>query len=99
MVSQAATTAFFVLTASGAIAADVELGRYLATECVACHRASAADAAIPNIFGRPETLLADRLKAYRDKRLGNEVMQTVAGRLKDDEIAALAAYFHTTKNP
>ena len=96
---QAVAAALFVLMASGAIAADVELGRYLATECVACHRVSAADAAIPNIFGRPETLLADRLKAYRDKRLANEVMQTVAGRLKDDEIAALAAYFHTAKNP
>jgi cytochrome c553 len=92
-------TAFFLLTASGAIAADVELGRYLATECVGCHRTSATDAAIPNIFGRPETLLADRLKAYRDKRLTNEVMQTVASRLKDEEIAALAAYFHTAKNP
>ena len=33
------------------------------------------------------------IKAYREKRLDNAVMQNIAGRLKDDEIEALAAYF------
>jgi cytochrome c len=88
-----------VLAAAGGHAADVELGRYLATECMTCHGASRADSRIPNIFGKPETVLGEMLKAYRAKRLPNEVMQTVAGRLKDDEIDALAAYFHTAKKP
>ena len=39
------------------------------------------------------------IKAYRDKQLPNQVMQSVAGRLKDDEIEALAHYFSVTKNP
>ncbi len=40
-----------------------------------------------------EHTFAEVIRAYRDKRLGNAVMQTIAGRLKDDEIEALAAYF------
>ena len=38
------------------------------------------------------------IKAYRDKQLPNPVMQNIAGRLKDEEIEALAAYFATTKD-
>ena len=30
---------------------------------------------------------------YRQKRRENPIMQTIAGRLSDQEIAALAAYF------
>ena len=39
------------------------------------------------------------IKAYRDKQLPNPVMQSVASRLKDDEIDALAHYFSVTKKP
>jgi cytochrome c len=88
-----------LLLPQSAFAADVELGRYLATECTTCHGASKTDSTIPDIFGKPESLIDERLKAYRDKSLPNEVMQTVASRLKDDEIAALAAYFRTAKKP
>jgi cytochrome c len=87
------------LLPQNAFAADVELGRYLATECMTCHGASKVESTIPNIFGKPESLVDELLKAYREKRLPNEVMQTVASRLKDDEIAALAAYFRTAKKP
>ena len=89
-----------MLTATGAYAApDIELGRYLSQECVTCHRGAVATSTIPNIFGMAEKNLADLIKAYRDKRLENAVMQNVAARLKDDEIAALAAYFARTKRP
>lgn len=78
-------------------APDVELGRYLGTECMTCHRAATATSTIPNIFGLNPATFAQVLKAYRAKELPNPVMQTVAGRLKDDEIEALAAYFATLK--
>ena len=97
--TKAAALIAMLLLSSQAFAVDVELGRYLATECMTCHGASKTDSTIPDIFGKPENLLDERLKAYRDKRLPNEVMQTVAGRLKDDEIAALAAYFRAAKKP
>jgi cytochrome c553 len=78
---------------------DIELGRYLSRECVTCHRTGTATSTIPNIFGMAEPTFAEVVKAYRDKRLGNAVMQSIAERLKDDEIESLAAYFASTKNP
>lgn len=80
-------------------AADVEFGRYLSSECMTCHGAAKAHDTIPNIFGMAETTFAEVVKAYRDKRLDNTVMQNVAGRLSDDEIAALAAFFATANKP
>jgi cytochrome c553 len=87
------------LAAAAHAAPDVEFGRYLASECLTCHRGATVSGAIPNIFGMSATAFAEVVKAYRDKRLPNQVMQTIAGRLKDDEIEALAAYFATTKRP
>jgi cytochrome c len=78
---------------------DLELGRYLATECLTCHRSATAGGAIPNIFGMAEPRFVVLIKAYRDKQLPNQVMQSVASRLKDDEINALAHFFAVTKKP
>jgi cytochrome c553 len=39
------------------------------------------------------------IKAYRDKALPNPVMQNIASRLSDDDIAALALYFESAKKP
>jgi cytochrome c len=89
----------FGLMASSAQAGDVEYGRHLSSECAACHGAAKSGSAIPNIYGLGEAHLADVLKAYRSKALPNEAMQNIAGRLRDDDIAALAAYFATAKKP
>src|ERR1041385_8252566 len=82
-----------------AAAADIQLGRYLAAECVTCHRAGTATSTIPNIFGVAEARLVAALTAYRDKRLPNPVMQNIASRLSDEDIAAVALYFATTIKP
>jgi cytochrome c len=88
------------LAVTPALAApDIELGRYLAGECVTCHRTATATTTIPNIFGMAATTMTEAIKAYRDKRLDNAVMQGIAGRLKDEEIEALAAYFEQSKRP
>jgi cytochrome c553 len=88
-----------LVVAGHAAAADVELGRYLAAECASCHRVATAGGAIPNIVGMAEARLASALKAYRDRELPNPVMQNIASRLTDEEIAALARYFATTDKP
>jgi cytochrome c len=95
----AATMLAAVTGAGFAQKGDLEFGRYLATECVTCHRSATAGGAIPNIFGMGEARFSTLIKAYRDKKLPNPVMQSVAGRLKDDEIDALAHYFAITKTP
>ncbi|MEL7415886.1 MAG: cytochrome C, partial [Pseudomonadota bacterium] len=38
------------------------------------------------------------LHAYKEKHRANPVMQMVTGRLANDEIAALAAYFKSLEN-
>jgi cytochrome c553 len=37
------------------------------------------------------------MRAYRAKEIDHNVMQMIAGRLADDEIASLAVYFETLK--
>lgn len=89
----------FGLTASYALSADIEYGRYLSSECMTCHGVSKSDSTIPNIHGLGEVHFVEVVKAYRAKALPNPVMQNIAGRLGDEEIAALAAYFAMAKKP
>lgn len=96
----ARAASLLLMPMGAAIAApDIELGRYLSRECVTCHRSATATSTIPNIFGMAERTFAEVIRAYRDKRLNNAVMQNIAARLKDEEIEALAAYFAQTTKP
>lgn len=97
-----AMTMLFVLAAGlvldNAAAGDRELGQYLSSECVTCHRLSGPNAqGIPKIAGWPEDQFIAVMNAYKDKQRDNPVMQTIAGRLESGDIAALAAYFRTQK--
>lgn len=76
-----------------AIQGDPEYGAYLSSECTACHRSSGADDGIPSIIWWPEEDFVTAMHAYKNNIREHPVMQMVAGRLSDDEIAALAAYF------
>ncbi len=77
---------------------DPEYGQYLSSECVTCHQSSVVGA-IPSIDGMNEDGFIALMKLYRSKQLDNPTMQTVAGRLSDEDIAALAAYFSALKPP
>jgi cytochrome c len=92
---------FFLLggvALENAAAGDRELGQYLSSECVTCHRNSGQNAqGIPKINGWPEDQFIAVMNAYKDKQRDNPVMQSVAGRLEANDIAALAAYFRTQK--
>lgn len=76
-----------------AIRGDVEFGEYLSQECTTCHQRTGSNEGIPGIVGWPEEDFVVAMHAYRQKLRPHQVMQTVAARLADDEIAALAAYF------
>jgi cytochrome c553 len=102
------TTSLFV-TASAAIAGypetksqaagDKALGEYLSSECVTCHQLSGREQpGIPSIIGVSEARIAEALIEYKDKKRSNAVMQTIAGKFSNDEIAALAAYFGSLKS-
>ncbi len=76
-----------------AIKGDVEYGEYLAQECVTCHQRGGEDRGIPSIVGWLEEDFVIAMHAYRQRIRPNPVMQMIAARLGDEEIAALAAYF------
>jgi cytochrome c len=77
----------------------VAYGEYLSGECVTCHRLSGEVNGIPSIIGwSPDQFLAV-MHAYKFKARDNVTMQTIAARLTEDEIAALAAFFSNVKRP
>jgi cytochrome c553 len=84
--------------AHGAVlAADKALGEYLSSECVTCHQLSGDFAGIRPIIGWPEPLFIEVMGEYRQKKRDSPIMQTIAGRLSREEVAALAAYFGSLK--
>lgn len=80
-----------------AIKGDPAFGEYLAAECQTCHQRDGSDAGIPSITGWPEQDFVVAMHAYKRKLRPHPVMQMMAGRLSDDEIAALAIWFSTLK--
>ena len=78
-------------------AADAAFGAYLAGECATCHRADGQNKGIPSITGWPPDQFVAVMQSYKNKDRPNPVMQTIAGRLTDTEMAALAAYYGALK--
>ncbi len=76
-----------------ALEGDPEYGEYLATECLTCHQADGSAEGIPSITRWPEEDFVVAMHAYKNKLRPHPVMQMMAGRLSNEEIAALAAYF------
>ena len=75
---------------------DKEYGQHLAGECVTCHKAK-TDKAIPSINGYDKDVFVTIMLAYKNKEMENPVMQMIAGRLDNEQIASLALYFNDLK--
>ncbi len=78
-----------------AIQGDPAYGEYLSGECVTCHQRDGDDAGIPSITNWPTDDFVVALHAYKEGLRPHPVMEMVARRLSNEEIAALAAYFET----
>jgi len=78
-----------------AIQGDPEYGEYLSSECLTCHQRDGSAEGIPSITQWPEEDFVVAMHAYKRKVRPHPVMQMMAGRLNNEEIAALAAYFRT----
>lgn len=76
-----------------AIVGDPAYGEYLSGDCTACHQASGDASGIPSITNWPAEDFVIAMHAYKDGVRPHPVMQMMAGRLSNEEIAALAAYF------
>ena len=73
--------------------ADIGYGEYLSGECVTCHSQTGVDKGIPSINGLDAEVFASVMHAYKTGDMEHPVMQMVAGRLDDKQIASLAVYF------
>jgi cytochrome c553 len=87
------------LSASGQTSSDKAFGQYLSSECVTCHQPTGQYQGIPSIVGWPEATFVEIMDEYRSKKRENPIMQTIAGRLSQEEVAALAAYFGSLSPP
>jgi cytochrome c len=76
-----------------AIRGDPAYGAYLSGECTTCHRLDGDATGIPSITGWPVEDFVVAMHAYKNNLRRNPVMNMMASRLSDEEIAALAAYF------
>lgn len=76
-----------------ALEGDAEYGEYLASECLTCHKSDGTSDGIPSITLWDTEDFVVAMHAYKRKLRPHPVMQMMAGRLNDEEIAALAAYF------
>ncbi len=76
---------------------DVAYGQYLSSECTSCHIGEGGDD-IPSIRDLTPAVFIGGMVAYRSGERQHQVMNTLAGRLGDEEIAALAAYFLSENN-
>lgn len=77
------------------LAADMAAGKAKAGQCFVCHGADGVakvpDA--PNLAGQNEGYLVKALKDYKSGKRENEIMNTMAKNLSDQDIALVAAYF------
>ena len=78
-----------------ALAADDELGAYLAETCASCHRADVRNGPIPSVVGLDEARFISLMRAYRSGERSDSIMQAVARSLTDEETAALAHFLAT----
>ncbi|MEM8827685.1 MAG: c-type cytochrome [Pseudomonadota bacterium] len=76
-----------------ALKGDPKYGEYLSSECLTCHQADGSADGIPSITRWEEEDFVVAMHAYKRKLRPHPVMQMMAGRLNNEEIAALAAYF------
>lgn len=81
-----------------ALQGDPEYGEYLSAECTTCHQKDGSADGIPSITNWPEDDFVAAMHAYKVKLRPHPVMQMMAGRLSNEEIAALAAYYATIQN-
>lgn len=83
------------LLAGPAVAADVEAGADLATQCAGCHGAAGISTGdnFPNLAAQKAGYIAAQLRAFRGGDRSNALMEAVAAQLSDADIENLAAHF------
>jgi cytochrome c553 len=94
----AATLALFAATTAAFAGGDAQAGKAKAAGCAGCHGANGeGKAQYPALAGKSEADLAQAMHDYKSGKRQNGIMKTFAGRLSDQEIADVAAYYASLK--
>ena len=72
-------------------------GRHLSQECTTCHRRDGSDKGIPSIIGLEPDFFVTTMKFYQTGARANQVMNSVAQALNEEQFQALAIYFASLK--
>ncbi|MGR8981679.1 MAG: c-type cytochrome [Gammaproteobacteria bacterium] len=77
------------------VAADIKAGEEKSEACVGCHGQGGVSAAsqFPILAAQQPDYLVIQLKAFKSGARKNPLMEGIAARLSDDDMADLAAYF------
>ena len=89
----------FAISAGGAMADDLALGRAKAQVCAVCHGPLGVSTQpdTPHLAGQPAIYLSAQMKPYRNGNRKHEVMSLMAKPLSDDDIASLATWFSSIR--
>lgn len=93
------SAAIGMLGFSSACHADAAAGREKATACRTCHGIDgiSKQAGIPHIAAQDIAYLQGQLKAFRDGKRVNEIMNIIAQPLTDEDILDLSAWYSSIK--
>ncbi|MCD2448960.1 cytochrome c4 [Methylicorpusculum oleiharenae] len=90
-------TSIIGLLAMPCSAAETSAGEKLATNCSGCHGAqgTSGSADFPNLAGQQTAYLIAQLKAFKEGRRKNSIMNAQAASLSQSEMEQLAAFFNS----
>lgn len=85
--------------AAGPIVGSAEAGAQKAAVCGACHgiNGNSPNPEWPNLAGQHPQYVVEQLRLFKGMVRSNPIMQSQAIMLSDQDMADLAAYFHTQK--
>ena len=72
---------------------DVKAGERKAQLCLLCHKPNNPAAYLPTLEGQTREYLYNQVRAYRDKRRPDHIMQTNVASLSDADIRDIAEFF------
>lgn len=86
-----------MLTQANAFEGDVQAGKTKSAVCAACHGANGIGIAdtYPNLAGQHADYIVKQLKAFKDGTRVDPLMAPMAAGLSEQDMADLAAYFHS----
>jgi cytochrome c553 len=76
---------------------DAKAGEKKAQLCLLCHKPNNPMAYLPTLEGQTRQYLYNQIKAYREKRRPDDIMQTNVASLSDSDIRDIADFFASRK--